>query len=103
MIRTEHNARIHAMATLLAVLCAWGFEIDRGEWIAVILSIAFVWTAEAFNTAIESLCDAISQKPNPRIKTAKDVAAGAVLLSAIAAFAVGALIFGPRVLSLLSH
>ena len=62
------------------------------------LAIALVWVAEAANTAIEALGDAISLERNPRIRQAKDIGAGAVLLAAIAAVVVAAIVFGPRLL-----
>ena len=101
VIRSEHNAWLHGVATLLVIICGWGFGIDRGEWLAVVLAVAIVWTAESFNTAIETLCDVVSPERDPRIKKAKDISAGAVLVSAIGAFVIGVLIFVPRLLSLI--
>jgi diacylglycerol kinase len=101
LLRTEHNARIHAIATLFVVLAGWGFGIDRGEWIAVVLAMTLVWMAEAFNTAVESLCDVASPEEDQRIKRAKDVAAGSVLISAMGALIVGCLVFLPRLCSAL--
>ena len=97
MLRAEHNARIHALATVVAVGAGRGFGITRGEWLAIVLVIALVWVAEAFNSALEALGDAVSVDPHPLIARAKDVAAGAVLLAAIAAVVVALLVFGPRV------
>jgi diacylglycerol kinase (ATP) len=100
LIRSEHNARIHALATLLVIAFGIGLEIGRGEWLAVVLALALVWSAEAMNTAIEAVCDLISPDHDPRVKTAKDAAAGAVLLSSIGALIVGVLVFAPRLLLL---
>lgn len=100
LLATQHNAWIHAAATL--AVCALGalLGISAGEWLAVVLAIAAVWSAEAMNTAFESLCDVVSPELHPRVRRAKDVAAGAVLASATGAAAVGLIVFGPRLVSL---
>jgi diacylglycerol kinase (ATP) len=100
MLASEANAKLHALATGIVVLAGLGFGIERGEWLAVVLSIGAVWTAEGFNTAFEALCDVVSPGPHPKVARAKDVAAGAVLLAALAALAVALIVFGPRVLSI---
>ena len=97
-LSTQHNAWIHAAATLAAVGAGFWFGIGRGEWLAVVLAIVAVWTAEAINTAFEALCDVASPEFHPMVARAKDVAAGAVLISAIGAVTVGLLVFGPRLL-----
>jgi diacylglycerol kinase len=99
MLTSEPNARIHAIATALVLAAGFGFGIERGEWLAVALAIGAVWTAEGFNTAFEALCDVASPEQHPRVERAKDVAAGAVLLAALAALAVAWIVFGPRVLA----
>lgn len=101
MLRTQHNAWIHLAATLAVVLLAFWFSVSADEWIALVLAIVIVWSAEALNTAFELLCDVASPEFHPLVKQAKDVAAAAVLIAAIGAIAVGLLIFGPRLLALL--
>ena len=96
LLRTQANARIHAVATLFAVAAGFWFGVSRGEWCAVIAAIGLVWTAEGLNTALEAVVDLVSPEQHPLAGRAKDVAAGAVLCAAIAAFAIGVLIFGPR-------
>ena len=96
MLRLEHNAWIHAVATGVAIAAGMVLHIDPGEWLAVILAIAFVWVAEAVNSALEALGDAVSSEPHPLVGRAKDLGAGAVLLAAMAAVAVAAVVFGPR-------
>ena len=96
LLRTQANARIHATATLLAVAVGFWFHISRGEWGAIIAVIGLVWTAEGVNTAIETVVDLVSPEPHPLAGRAKDVAAGAVLCAALAATAVGTIVFGPR-------
>ncbi len=100
MLRTPHNAWIHWAATAAARLLAFWFAISTVEWLALILAIVAVWSAEALNTALELLCDVASPEFHPLVKQAKDVAAAAVLIAAAGAIAVGLLIFGPRLLAL---
>lgn len=101
VIAYEHNAWVHAIATLL--VCALGFwaKLSYIEWSCIVLAIMTVWTAEALNTAIETVTDLASPEFHSLAERAKDVAAGAVLVAAIGATLVGALIFGPRFLALL--
>jgi len=96
MLRSQHNAWIHALATLAVVAAGLLLRIDAGEWVAITLAIVAVWTAEALNTALEALGDAASPEFHPRVELAKDVAAGAVLIAAVGAAVVGALVFVPR-------
>jgi diacylglycerol kinase (ATP) len=100
MLRTQHNAWVHLAATVAVVLLAFWFAITTVEWLALILAIVAVWSAEALNTALELLCDVASPEFHPLVKQAKDVAAAAVLIAAVGAIAVGLLIFGPRLLAL---
>ena len=102
MFRSEPNARIHALAAVAAIAAGLFFGIERGEWLAVVLAIGGVFCAEGFNTAFEALCDVASPRRNPHVERAKDVAAGAVLIAALAALAVGLLVFGRRFLLLIS-
>jgi diacylglycerol kinase (ATP) len=76
-------------------LGAW-LGLSRAEWCWIALAIALVWVAEGLNSALDSLADAVHPERDPRIGRAKDVAAGAVLVAAIASAVIGALIFGPR-------
>jgi diacylglycerol kinase (ATP) len=101
MLLSQHNAWIHAAATLVAVTAGAIFRIDAHEWLVIVLAIMAVWTAEALNTAFEALCDVASPDFHPSVERAKDVAAGAVLISAIGSVLVAVLIFGPRVAALM--
>jgi diacylglycerol kinase len=103
LLQTQHNARIHAVATLLVLAAGALFGISPVEWAVVALAVAGVWAAEALNTAIEFLIDLASPELHPLAAKAKDVAAGAVLVAAIGSLVVGALIFGPHVLKLLQQ
>lgn len=97
MFRTEHNAWIHAVVALLVIAAAIALRLSAIEWCLISLCIGGVFMAEAFNTAIEALCDKVSTEYSPFIKKAKDVAAGAVLLFVFAAVAVGLIIFIPKI------
>lgn len=101
MFASQHNAWIHAVATIVVLAGSAFFGIDRTEWLAVILSIVSVWTAESLNTAFEFLCDVASPDFHPLVEKAKDVAAGAVLICALGAAAIGAVVFVPRLLEAL--
>jgi diacylglycerol kinase (ATP) len=91
----EPNARIHAGATLAVVITAAALRVSTADWRWLILAIVIVWIAEAFNTALERACDAISTAPHPSIGAAKDIAAGAVLLAAGASALIGFSVFWP--------
>ena len=103
LLQTQHNARIHAVATFLVVAAGALFGISPVEWALVALAVAGVWAAEALNTAIEFLVDLASPELHPLAAKAKDVAAGAVLVAAIGSLVVGVLVFGPHVAKLLQQ
>ncbi len=97
LLITEHNARIHLGFTVLAVGSGLFFRINYMEWIALVFSIASVWTMELINTAIEKSMDLITTEIHPVIRKVKDLAAAAVLLSAVAALLTGCFIFLPKI------
>ena len=97
MIRCQHNAWIHAAATLVVLGAGLLFRVSSADWCWIILAISIVWTAEALNTAFEFLADAASPEFHPLVRDAKDVAAGAVLITAVAAVIIGAIIFWPYI------
>lgn len=101
MIAGEAHAKIHLIAAILVILAGIIFAISPLEWCVVILCIATVFMAEAFNTAIEKLADKVSREKDPLIGAAKDVGAGAVLVMAAGAAAAGLVIFLPKLLNLL--
>ncbi|MDH6534608.1 diacylglycerol kinase family protein [Parabacteroides sp. 52] len=94
----EANIWIHTLAAICVVLAGFYFSLSPSEWLIVILVIGFVFSAEAFNSAIESLSDVVSPEYNEYIKHTKDLAAGAVLLAAITAAIIGILIFAPKII-----
>jgi diacylglycerol kinase (ATP) len=99
MIRCQHNAWIHAVITVAVLVAAFLLRISGADWCWIILATSIVWTAEALNTAFEFLADAASPEFHPLVRDAKDVAAGAVLLTAIAAAVIGLIIFWPYITS----
>lgn len=99
LLRDEHNARIHLVAALFVVIAAWWLGAGSVQWALLILCIGGVLLAEAMNSAVEYLGDAVSEEQHPLIGKAKDVAAGGVLLMSIAAAVVGAMVFVPLLLA----
>ena len=97
----ECNARIHLCITICVLAMGFVFKISVGEWIAVILCIGFVFALELINTSIENMADFASKEYNDLIKKTKDLAAGAVLIGAIAAVITGLIIFVPKIIELL--
>lgn len=101
MLRTQHNAWIHAFMTAAVVSAGAFFGVSAGEWCWLVLAVMSVWTAEALNTAFELLADVASPEFHPLVKEAKDVAAGAVLIAAIGSVVIGLLVLGPYVMRLI--
>ena len=102
MLKSQHNAWIHATASVLVLLVGAFFRLSPGEWCWLVIAIMAVWTAEALNTALEFLADVASPESHPGVEKAKDVAAGAVLISAIGSVAIALFILTPHVLKLVS-
>jgi diacylglycerol kinase (ATP) len=96
LLRTQHNAWLHAIATGLVLAAGLSVGLSRLEWCAIVLAMMAVWTAEAVNTAIEIAVDVASPAADPLAGRAKDIAAGAVLISACGAVIVGTLVFAPH-------
>ena len=94
--RTEHNAIIYSISTIAVFIASLMKGVTKIEATALVIVIGFVWVSELFNTAIECLADMITLKTDTRVKNIKDVAAGAVLLSVVAAVITGLLIFIPK-------
>ena len=95
-LRSEVHLQFHAAATVAVLALGWWLGLQSTEWALVALAVGGVWTAELLNTAVEALTDLASPGYHPLAGKAKDVAAGAVLLAALAALAVGGLVFGPK-------
>ncbi|MFM6926016.1 MAG: diacylglycerol kinase family protein [Ferruginibacter sp.] len=95
---SEPNFRIHLFAAIAAILFSLLFRVSAAEWLAVCFCIVLVITMEMMNTAIEKLCDVVHQELHPGIKNVKDIAAGAVLLSAFFSLLTAAVIFLPKII-----
>lgn len=96
--RTQANARIHGVVTLVVVGMAVLLRIGRLEWLILLIAICLVWAAEVFNTAVEKLVDFVSPEKRQFARICKDVSAAAVLITVLTAVVIGLVIFGPRLL-----
>ncbi len=96
LVKEEHNARIHLAAAMLVIILSVFLKISCMEWIAVILLIALVFATELINSSLERLCDQLTQERQYWVKQVKDLAAGSVLIAAIAAAIIGGIIFIPK-------
>jgi diacylglycerol kinase (ATP) len=97
VLRTQRNLRIHFVLAVAVLVAALLVNVSKIELIALLLSITFVLLAEMLNSAIEGAIDATTTAFDPNAKLAKDVAAGAVLIAAVNALAVGYLVFAGKV------
>jgi diacylglycerol kinase (ATP) len=95
MLKTQQNAWIHLAATALVIAAGVWVRLSFYDWRWIVLAIGIVWVAELVNTAFEHLCDVVQPEFHVSVKTAKDVAAGAVLVAAVAALLIGLLVFLP--------
>jgi len=102
--KTQPNFKVHLAATLGVIGAGFFFDITRGEWLILVLTIFLVLAAELANTAVEVATDLLVEKKWSRLaKIAKDVSSAAVLTAALGAVLIGLLLFGPRLLPLLSQ
>lgn len=97
LITTEHSIMVQCSLGLLAVVLGFYFDISATEWMLQILAIGLVLSIEGLNTAVEKIADFIHPDFNNKIGFIKDIAAGAVTFAALAALAVGALIYLPKI------
>lgn len=95
VLRNEHNARIHAVATVMVVIMGFWLHLGITEWAIIIITIGSVWSAECINTGIEATIDLVSPQQHPLAKIAKDAGAAGVLIAAIVSVIIGILILGP--------
>ena len=95
VIRTQRNAWIHAIISVLVISVSLWLGISPGSWALIILAIALVWTAEFLNTALEAVVDLASPQQHQLAQVGKDVGAAAVLIAAASAALIGFLILGP--------
>jgi diacylglycerol kinase (ATP) len=95
MLRTQHNAWLHLASTVAVCVLGYALQISAQDWRWIVVAVTLVWIGEAVNTAFEHLCDVVSPDFHASVKRSKDIAAGAVLLTAIGAAILGAMIFLP--------
>lgn len=103
LLHDEHNSRIHVAAMTAVAIIGFALDISATEWCVVALCCGGVLMAEAMNSAVEAIADLVSPEFHPLIKKAKDVAAGGVLMMAIAAAISGLIIFLPKIISLIKN
>ena len=100
-LKTTHSAWLQIVVGVIAIFLGFVFCLSTTEWLFIVLSIGFVLTAEAFNTALEFDIDLTSPEYHLFAKYTKDVAAGAVLIASITASIIGLIIFVPKFLTVL--
>ena len=98
--KSERNLKVHALAMILVVILGFVLKLAVWEWITCIILFALVIGAELFNTSIEEVVNLLSPEIRVHAKYAKDIAAGAVLVFALASAIVGVIIFLPKIISL---
>ena len=102
-VKTQLNFRVHLVLAVIAIAMGWYLQLSSAEWLWIIFSIGLVLLTELINTAIELLVDLVSPGFNETAGKVKDMAAAAVLVTAFTALLVGAIIFIPKIVSLLGH
>jgi len=95
VIRTQRNAWIHAIVSLVVILMGLWLQLVPHDWAIIILAIGMVWTSEFINTALEAVVDLASPQQQYLARVGKDVGAAAVLIAAISSAIIGLLILGP--------
>jgi diacylglycerol kinase len=98
VLRSQPNARIHGAITLAVIIAGLWLKLERLDWVALVLAMAVVWTAEFVNTALEAAIDLASPDYHVLAKLGKDVAAGGVLVAALLSVVIGLLVLGPPLL-----
>ena len=96
LFKNENNARFHLWISILVLACGYYFNLSPREWAIVCLCIFLVFAAEAFNTAIEKLCNKLHPHRDPAIGSIKDLAAAGVLFVVLGAISAGLVIFIPK-------
>lgn len=101
LLRYEHNAIIHLVATVAVMIAGLLLKLQSWEWVVIVMAAGFVWVTEILNTCIERIMDFISTEHHPNIGIIKDLAAAAVLIAALTAVVAGAIVFIPKIIALL--
>lgn len=97
LLKSENNFQFHFAAMILVIACGFMFKISQTDWYIILILFALVFSAEAFNTGLEKLCDFVHPEHHPKIGIIKDIAAAGVLIVAMVAAIIGLLIFYPKV------
>lgn len=97
----ETKAVIHLLASALAIVLGVFFKLDKLEWTFIVVAIGIVFISELFNTVVEKLADLVEPEMSTKVKDIKDIAAGAVLVSAITSLIIGLLIYIPKIAELI--
>ena len=101
LFREEPNSWIHATAAILAIVAGFAFRISYLEWVAVLIVIGMVFSAEILNSSLERTADFVKAERDDRKRDIKDLGAAAVLVCAITAAIVGTIIFLPKIIAIL--
>lgn len=96
VIRTQRNAWIHAAASISVIAISIWLKLNNTEWLFIIIAIAFVWTAEFVNTALEVVVDLATKEQHPLAKVGKDVGAAMVMIASLTSFVIGVFVLGPK-------
>ncbi len=97
LIKTESSIKVQVVLAIVAIIAGFYFDISSTEWIIQILVIALVLSIEGLNTALEKLADYVQPEYDTKIGLLKDIAAGAVFFTAIAAILIGCIIYIPKI------
>jgi diacylglycerol kinase len=100
-VKTQHNLQIHLIAVFIVLIFGFLLKINVTEWLILIIIFSLVISSEIINSAIELITDIISPEYNIKAGKVKDMAAGAVLINAIAALIIGIIIFAPKIIQLI--
>jgi len=95
VIKTQNNARVHLLATLIVLGLSIWLKLNSVEICLILIAISLVWIAECFNTTLESFFDLVNPEPHPLVKHGKDSGAAAVLIAAFLSVALGIIVLGP--------
>lgn len=93
----ERNMKFHIGAILIVIFLSWWFKLEKSEILILLLTVECVLVAEIINTAVETIVDMVSPEFHPLAKIAKDIAAGAVLITAIFSLIVGYMLFFSKI------
>lgn len=100
-MKSERNFRLHLLAAIIVIIAGFVVELTRIEWLFTVVAIGSVLAAESLNSAVEKMLDYLNPDVHPQAKIVKDVAAGAVLLTAVMAAIIGVIVFLPNIVSML--